>query len=94
MTVKDQLRAAAVCKRHTKTALVGELLESDRLLSADREQINKLGEENKQLKAALSKCQFAARVDCDVPAILLCQSCSSISLERCLPSCEIAKLLF
>jgi len=54
MTIKEQLNAAVRHRKKSKLALIGELLESDRLLREDAKQIFRLGEENKQLREALA----------------------------------------
>ena len=54
ITIAQQLQAAARYKKSSKLQLIGELLESDRLLRADARQIFALGEQNKKLREALA----------------------------------------
>jgi hypothetical protein len=55
-TFFDQVREAArISRKHSKLNLVSQLLESNRVMSADARQIHKLGDEVKRLRAALEE---------------------------------------
>ena len=54
-TFGEQIAAAARYKKVSKLQLIGELLESDRLIRADARQIFALGEDMKRYKKALEE---------------------------------------
>jgi len=55
ITLEQQLNAAARHKKQSKLQLIGELLESDRIIRADARQIFELGERVKRIEAALNQ---------------------------------------